>query len=123
MKLVELAKFLVNEAKTYNQGTLSRKVVPSLIGKEINIQTILLIIDPFIITIKPKMEKNDWNNLNSKLGEFIVVAFDQVSINPDMHEGDGTNLINQNNAEAVLTMFISFVCQPLDLDLNSKDLR
>lgn len=122
MKLTEFAEFLLCEAKFYRNGLLSTDVVPELTGQMITEELVKKLLDPFLVAIKPMLDTKLQAKLISRLEEFAPLALDCMYENPDMHEGDETCLLNQNNADAILTMFLSIVCKPLIFDLNSKDL-
>lgn len=98
---------LISEATFFRNEKLI-KIVPLFEGKIIDEDIIKKIIDPFLEKIKPMLDDKTYKKLNSKLSQFIPEACDLMFIYSHIHRGDNTRILNQNNADALLTVFLHF---------------
>lgn len=126
MNFSDLSEFLVDEAKFYRNGLLSKEVVPMFDGEMFDENIVKAIINPYLVSIRFMLHEKIQKKLDSYLNEFSLLALDYMYSNPDMHEGDQTCRINQANADALLVTFLSFSCGLSDLctdDLLIKEIN
>lgn len=115
----ELIEDLVCDATFYRAEKLI-KLVPLFNGRIIDGDIIKEIINPFLDKIHPMLDERTYNKLSLKLDKFIPEANDLMFIYSYMHRGDNTGILSQNNADALLAMFLHY-CYNIP-DLHSNDL-
>lgn len=116
----QFTDFLMDEAKYYVNGLFATNLLPMLKGERIDEETVRRVINPYLVLISHMLSQKLQQKFDSSLNEFAPLALDCMYINPFMHEGDETCLINEANATALLVTFLSFSC---DLqDIHSEDL-
>lgn len=122
MNVKKLSEFLINEGRYYRNGVFCNKFVPLMEGELISRDMVIAIINPLLDWVNPMIDSSTKTQIKLSLEEFAEKAQDYMYIHQDLHHGDRTCIMNQNNGDAILAMYINYTCRSIDLRLHSKDL-
>lgn len=110
--------FLLEMAKDYRNNNLAFGILPSLCGEKMEEENIRKVIEPFIKKVSEILSLEIETELKVCLESFLPEAIEQMYINPDMHYGDETGKINQDNTDALLFMFLHWSCDLKDASVE-----
>lgn len=122
MFIGEFADILTNTARLYRNGELALDILPKLIGQAIDEKIVRQIIEPYIALILPQVSVDTRQMVINRFERYAPRALMHLHINTHMHHADASGLVSQENADAILTMFVNEACIPLDLAFYAKDL-
>ena len=122
MNFGQLAHVLTNNAKLYRNGKLATEIVPRLVGQPITELEVRQVVEPYIVQINPYLPAETQQMVRTRFEQYAPKALERLKVNSHMHQADESGLMSQNNADAILTIFVNETCAPLDLALYSRDL-
>lgn len=123
MTLGELATLMVAKAKAFRNAILIPTIVPTLTGQDITEDVVRAIVGPFVEDVSHDLPEDVASMISKRFEEFVPDAMQSVLRNRHMNDADETNLVNVDNADALLVAFVNEACVPLDLALYTRDLR
>lgn len=122
MKFGQLADILVKDAVSYRNGMLVTEIVPQLVGQPIDERVVRQMVEPYIAQVNPHLPAKIQQMVRSRFEKYAPKALERMRVNLHMHQADESGLVSQDNADAILTIFVNEACAPLDLGLYSRDL-
>lgn len=122
MNYGQIADLLTEAAQDFYNKRLTNEILPTIVGQEINEDTVKKLIKPYLSNIK--MPKVNLKHLQQTvLDVYSKDALQCIQRNTHMNDYDGSSVFSQENAEAVLVGFVNYACIPLDLALYTSDLK
>ncbi len=120
----QLAATLKDAAISYRNKTLVPEIVPRLYGQLMTEPVILQVVEPFVAQSSEHLPPDTRELVETKLKSYASKALNLMSDYPNVHQANGTSFLTQDNADALLTLFVNevyahFAPDPL---LNSRDL-
>jgi len=130
MNFIKITDILVENARSYRNKELILEIVPRLGGQIITEWNARQIIEPYIEQVIHNLPSEFalafGKMMKSKLKIFAPSVMEIVYGDRHKylvtHTADKTSRVTQNNADAILTVFVRLACKPHNLELHSKDL-
>ena len=123
MLMREFMDVLVGGAKIYRNKELIPIILPGLLGKQIDSALVVKLIAPFVAEVAPKLDNSALQKLLRGLAEFVPDAMESVKRNNHMNTANGSGILDEEHAEALLVSFVNIACMPCDLALYTRDIQ
>lgn len=120
----EFMDILVDEAKKYRKKRQRRQILPYRYGEMIEERLVTILISPFVdqVTIKLRHDEEAIKKLHHALNDFIPDAMASIKRNGHMNTANGSGILDEEHADALLVSFVNFASMPCDLALYTSDL-
>lgn len=123
MLMREFIDILVSGAKIYRNEKLIPIVLPGLLGKQIDSAMVVKIIGPFVAEVAPHLDDSALQKLLRGFAEFVPDAMESVKRNNHMNTANGSGILDEEHADALLVSFVNIACMPCDLALYTSDIQ
>lgn len=121
----QLANLLKEVAISYRNETFIPDLLPHLQGENLEDEVIEMILQPFVeAAIATKdLFYSSVQKLKTGLDAFVPRAMELLWMNPTLHNADDSGKVNEQNADALIVVFVAYICSSHPVGLHVGDFK